>query len=263
LLPRLDAAAADSVADSIVSLFRARQAEPPAPTRGPIVLGAAAVAVLLHEAVAHALEADSLAQGGNPEAAVGVRMGADFLDVLDDPGAAPEGVRRTVDDEGSPVMRRWLLRDGVVEQPIADALWARTSPVFLPGAARRGTRHLPPGPRSTHLEILPGETAEEDLWTEARRGLYLPEAASGSLDLLSGDFTLRFPFGRRIQDGALSETVGPCALTGRVADILGRVAAVGNEARLAGAGWCAKGGQKLPVWASAPPLLLAGVEIAP
>lgn len=262
LLPRLDAAAANSVAAAIVALFRARQAEPPAPVRGPVVLGPAAVAVLLHEAVAHALEADSLAQGGNPEAAVGVQMGASFLDVLDDPGAAPEGVRRTVDDEGSAVVRRWLLRGGIVEQPIADSLWAHTSPVFMPGAARRGSRHLPPGPRSTYLEILPGETPEDDLLADARRGLFLPEATSGNLDVLSGDFTLRFPFGRRIKDGVLAEVVGPCAMTGRVADILGRIAAVGDEARLAGAGWCAKGGQKLPVWAAAPPLRLEGVDVA-
>ncbi len=163
LLPRLDAAAVEETAAAVVALFRARQAAPPAPFQGPAVLGPAAVAVLLHEAVAHALEADTLAQGGNPEAAVGVSMAAACLDVLDDPGAAPEGVRRSTDDEGAPVVRRWLLRGGVVEQPLADALWARTSPVLLPGAGRRGTRHLPPGPRSSHLEILPGEATEADL----------------------------------------------------------------------------------------------------
>jgi hypothetical protein len=52
-------------------------------------------------------------------------------------------------------------------------------------------------------------------------------------------------------------------LRGRVADLLTRVVAVGTEARAAGAGWCAKGGQKLPVWATAPALRLDGVEVAP
>ena len=108
LLPRLDAGAVEETAAAAVALFRARQAPPPAPFNGPAVLGPAAVAVLLHEAVAHALEADTLAQGGNPEAAVGVAMAADCLDVLDDPGAAPEGVRRSTDDEGAPVVMEEL-----------------------------------------------------------------------------------------------------------------------------------------------------------
>lgn len=263
LLPRLDNAAAQEVATAVVALFRSRASHPPAPHQGPAVLGPHAVAVLLHEAVAHALEADTLAQGGNPEAAVGVAMAAPCLDVLDDPGAAPEGVRRATDDEGAAVVRRWLLRGGIVEQPLADALWSRTSPVFLPGAGRRGTRHLPPGPRSSHLEILPGETSEDGLLAGSEEGLFLPEASRGALDPLTGEFALHLPYARRFRRGALAETVGPCVLRGRVADLLTRVAAVGNDVRAAGAGWCAKGGQKLPVWATAPSLRLEGVEVAP
>ncbi|HKI03980.1 MAG TPA: metallopeptidase TldD-related protein [Thermoanaerobaculia bacterium] len=262
LLPRLDAGAAEEIAAAVVALFRARQAPPPLPFRGAAVLGPSAVAVLLHEAVAHALEADTLAQGGNPESAVGVAMAAACLDVLDDPAAAPEGVRRATDDEGAVVVRRWLLRGGIVEQPLADALWARTSPVLMPGAGRRGTRHLPPGPRSSHLEILPGEASEADLLAGSEEGLFLPEASRGALDPLSGQFALHFPYARRFRRGALAETVGPCVLRGRVADLLTRVVAVSSEARPAGAGWCAKGGQKLPVWATAPALRLEGVEIS-
>ncbi|HEY8020667.1 MAG TPA: metallopeptidase TldD-related protein, partial [Thermoanaerobaculia bacterium] len=159
LFPELTAGAAQSLADACVALFRARNAPPAELANGVAVLGPAATAVLLHEAVAHALEADTLAATGRPEAALGLALGAPCLDVLDDPGAAPAGVRRTSDDEGSPVCRRWLLRRGIVEQPLADALWSRLSPAYLPGAGRRGSRHLPPGPRSSHLELLPGDAA--------------------------------------------------------------------------------------------------------
>jgi predicted Zn-dependent protease len=263
LYPRLDSTAVESFAAALVHLFRARQASSPESYRGSAVLAPAAVAVLLHEAVAHALEADVLAQGGNPEAAVGVAMAAPALDVLDDPAAAPPSVRRATDDEGSSVSRRWLLRGGIVEQPLADLLWARTSPVLVPGAGRRGSRHLPPGPRSSHLELLPGDVREDDLLSDADGGLYLEDASRGTLDPLSGEFRLHLPFARRIRRGALGDTVGPCVLRGRVADLLTRVTAVAREARPAGAGWCAKGGQKMPVWATTPAIRLDGVEILP
>jgi hypothetical protein len=263
LLPRLDAAAAEQVAAAAVALFRARHAVPPARYQGVAVLGPAAVAVLLHEAVAHALEADTLARGGDPEAALGVALAAACLDVLDDPGAAPAEVRRTSDDEGIPVCRRWLLRGGLVEQPLADVAWSRASPALLPGSGRRGSRHQPPGPRSSHLELVPGDSAETDLLAQAGGGLYLPAASRGALDPLSGEFELRLPYARRIRRGALAEPVGACTLRGQVADLLARVTAVGRQTVAAGAGWCAKGGQKLPVWATAPPLRLEGVAVEP
>lgn len=262
LLPDLGQRAADDLATSLTSLFQARQAASPETFTGPVVLGPAAAAVFLHEAVAHALEADTLALGGNPEAAVGVEMGVSGLHILDDPARAPEGVRRTTDDEGVAVVRRWLLRAGVVAQPLADSQWAQRSGVLAPGAARRGDRHGAPGPRSTHLELLPGEVGPEDLLSGAEGGLYLPEASRGSLDPVAGTFRLELPFGRRIRSGVAADPVGPCSLEGRVADLLARVVGVGNDVRSAGAGWCAKGGQKMPVWATVPAVCLEGVRIS-
>jgi predicted Zn-dependent protease len=256
-------AALDEVAEVLVALFRARGAAPPAPTREPAILGPAAAAVFLHEAVAHALEADVLAVGGDPESAVGLRLGGPLLNVLDDPGTAPEPVRRRSDDEGRTVRRRWLLRGGEVQEPLADARWAAASEVLAPGAGRRGNRHGLPGPRSTHLELVPAEGEGSDLLADADGGLYLPVAGRGSLDPTSGTFRLSFPLARRIRGGAPAEALGPCRLEGRVADLLAAVAGVGSEARPAGAGWCAKGGQKLPVWATAPALRLEGVEVTP
>ncbi len=262
LLPELGVAAAAGLAAAAVALFRAREAPPPAPDRMTAVLGPGAAAVLLHEAVAHALESDTLALGGPVEAAVGVALAAPALDVLDDPSAAPPGVRRTTDDEGMPVCRRWLLRGGIVEQPLADALAARASPALVPGAARRGSRHLPPGPRSHHLELLPGTLDDAALLAGAEGGLYVAEAVRGALDALSGEFRLEVAAARRIRRGALAEPVGAFTLAGRVADLLARVSGVGARAVPAGAGWCAKGGAKLPVWATTPALRLDGVDVA-
>ena len=256
-------ALAETAAEALVERFRCRQAPPPAARRSAVVLGPHAAAVFLHEAVAHALEVDTLGLIGRPERALGLAMGPEILSVLDDPSTAPASVRRTGDDEGSPALRRWLLRQGVVEQPLADRLWARTSDAFEPGAGRRASRHEPPGPRSSHLELVPGEATEEELLSGADGGLWIAEADRGRLDPLTGRFVLEVPCARRIRSGSKADPIGRFALVGTVADLVERVVAVGRDAVAAGAGWCAKGGRRLPVWATAPGLLLDGVEVRP
>ncbi|HMB54937.1 MAG TPA: metallopeptidase TldD-related protein, partial [Thermoanaerobaculia bacterium] len=162
-----------------------------------------------------------------------------------------------------PVRRRWLLREGVVAEPLADRRWAGAAHGFAAGAGRRAGRHFLPAPRSSHLELLPGEASHEALLAAAEGGLHLAAAESGLLDPFSGTFHLRFAHGRRIVGGEPAGAVGPCRLSGRVADLLAAVEAVGREARPAGAGWCAKGGQKMAVWATTPALVLADVEVTP
>ena len=54
LFTSLGGAAAERFAERLVTLFAARRAAPPQPGRYPVVLGPAAAAVCLHEAVAHA-----------------------------------------------------------------------------------------------------------------------------------------------------------------------------------------------------------------
>lgn len=265
LYPDLDdlEAVAEEAAGVLVERFRCRQAPPPAARSTPVVLGPAAAAVFLHEAVAHALEADTLGLTGRPESALDLPLGPPSLHVLDDPGTAPPAVRRATDDEGSPVLRRWLIRNGRIEQPLADRRWSRDSEGLSPGAGRRASRHEPPGPRSTHLELVPGDGSDDDLLAGAEGGLWVAEVDRGRLDPLSGRFVLEAPCARRIRSGGRADPVGRLRIAGRVADLVDRVAAVGREARSTGAGWCAKGGRRLPVWATVPSLLLEPVEVGP
>ena len=90
----------------------------------------------------------------------------------------------------------------------------------------------------------------------------MPEIDQGTLDPQTGEVVLHAPCGRFVRDGALAESCGPFRMRSRVPELLAAVVAVGDDAQAAGAGWCAKGGQRRAVWATAPSLVLAGMEIA-
>lgn len=262
LLPALDGSAR-RVAFALAESFRARSAAAPPAADLAVLLGPSAAAVFLHEAVAHTLEADSLALTGRPGAAIGLAFGSPQLDLLDDPAAAPHPVRRTVDDEGHPVSRRWLLRGGVIEQPLADRAWSALDRDLLPGAARRAHRQARPGPRTQHLELLPGERATEALLAEMESGLFVEEVERGALDPVGGGFRLRARGGHRIAAGRLDDRCGALELSGTVAAAVQRVDAVASESRAGGAGWCAKDGHRLPVWATTPALRIDGLRVDP
>lgn len=261
LTTSLGEAVVDELADALAGGFESREAAAPEAGARVLVLSSQATAIFLHEAVSHALEADTLAAGGRVEAAIGVRMGPAGLSVLDDPSSAPEGVRRSTDDEGRPVERRWLLRDGVVEQPLADAYWAQRSAALLPGAGRRGGRLDPPAPRSSHLMLLPGTAEREDLL--AGDGLWIPQVERGRLIVETGLCRLRVPYGLCFHDGDLGEAVGPFTVEGQVAELVASIEAVGSTVSASGAGWCAKKRQRVAVWATTPAVRLAGAEVSP
>ncbi len=259
LLPSLAAEDLDPVAGCLVDRLRSRHLPEHPDTPRILVLGPCAAAVMLHEVVAHTLEADTLALTGAPDSVVGLKLGGVHLDVIDDPRLAPDGCGRFSDDEGMTVIARWLLRRGRVRQPLADLAWAGRCQRLIPGAARRANRHLLPGPRTMHLELLPTDLPEAELFQEAAGGLYIAEFESGTLDPFDGGCVLRAPCARRIGASGPADFVGPVEIRSRTVDLLAAVTAVGDRPLAAGAGWCAKDGSLLPVWARSPSVRLEGL----
>ena len=263
LLTSLGAGVPERLADLAAEFAKYAECEPEILSPRTLVLGPHAAAVFLHEAVAHTLEVDTLAAGGDPRAAIGHQLGSAELTVFDDPGSAPECVRRTFDDEGIPVVRRGLLRDGRIEQPISDRAWSERVDGLIPGGGRRADRSSLPGPRSSHLEVAPGESSPQELVRSTKDGLYLPMLSRGQLDPLKGTCRLDAPGAIEIRDGELGRRIGRCRVEGSAADLLHAVVAVGSDQQVAGAGWCAKSQQKLAVWATTPSLVLDGIGVRP
>ncbi len=247
----------------MVAAVRAQSAQPATMQKRKLLLSPHAAGVLFHEAVGHALEADVLNRTGSANGARGVQIAPEFLNVLDDPGGALPEVNRTADDEGIPANPRWLLRRGQIEDVVADRQWGERFEKLHPGCGRVSDRHQIPGPRIHHLSVLPGAASWPELLKASEGGLFVSEVKSGRLDAETGLVEIVCGWGRSIHDGKVGDSVGCFQFGLHLAELLARVAELGDIATFSGAGWCAKNGQKMPVWATTPPVLLEDIEVRP
>ena len=245
----------------LADAFRAREAPPPASATDDAWCSApAAAAMLLHEAVAHALEADTLApRPGAPEAARGVRaVGRRARRARRPrrraaPGAAAE--RRRGDAGAAALAAARRRRRAAARRPALGAAARR------PAAGRRAARQ-PPSAAGAALELpaaaARARAAEELVGAGRQRPLPRRAAAAAASTRIAATSRLAFAHGRRIRGGALHEPVGPCRSRGRVADLLARSAPwAARRCRRAPAG-APRGARGCRSGATAPELLLAG-----
>ena len=81
----------------------------------------------------------------------------------------------------------------------------------------------------------------------------------------AGRFRLRFPRARRVRRGRLADELGPGVLAGELLPTLGAIEPVlGREVHAyRGLGWCARGGQVVPVGGAAPDVLIRRLAVRP
>lgn len=227
---------------------------------GPVdvLLAEGCAAVLFHEILAHPLEADEASPLAGLEQA---RLAVPELDVRDDPSRLDLFGGYEHDDEGVKPKPVRLLDAGRLAGRLLDQ--AHGSPGGSNGHGRRAGASDPPLARSSNVLVAGGHATADEMARRLSNGLWISELGGGSIELPSGKFRLRFPRARRVRRGRLADECGPGILAG---DILSTLKAIepglGREVRVYRAlGWCARGGQVVPVQGAAPDVLVRGMSV--
>ncbi len=251
----VDPADLDRLADRIADRAeRRRSAEGAGCGREPVVFGPGVGGVLVHEIVGHALEADTVLEGGSwlsdgrdEQPTVASRE----LSVLDDPRRAR--VAWAFDDEGHRSGPLALIRDGRVTGCLHDAQTARQSGAGRSGHARCSSYREPVRPRMGCTFVAPGRHDPGDVLDGIDSGLYIRRMERAGTDTLSGRATFRVSDADRIRSGRLDVPLQSFMLVVRGDEAISSIDRVAADLQFDPCvGSCVKHGQALSISVGAP-----------
>ena len=258
------APASDAAADELRTAL-ARAAEPrdrpvPPPSgETDVVLAGGSAAVFFHEVLGHPLEADA---GPSPlKNLPNARVAVTALDVADDPRRLDLFGGYEYDDEGTAPRGVKLVASGLLGGPLSDRVHGAAA--GSSGHGRRAAASEPPSPRGSNIVVAEGGADHDEMLRRLGNGLWIEELSGGSVEVASGTFRLRFPRARRVRRGRFADEVGAGMLAGEILAALGGIEPVfGREALPCRAfGWCARGGQVVPVGGAAPDVLVRRLSV--
>ncbi|MBR0036890.1 MAG: TldD/PmbA family protein [Bacteroidales bacterium] len=235
------------------------------PTGGemPVVMGAGASGILLHEAIGHAFEADFIRRGES--------IFTDSLDkqicdpditVVDD-GTLPD-FRGTihVDDEGVPSQCTAIVTEGRLTSFLHDRISARHFGVAPTGNGRRESfRHMPV-PRMRNTYMLSGHSTESDLIASVKKGIFVDDFSNGQVQIGAGDYSFFVKGGYLIENGHLTQPVKDINIIGNGPRTLSDIHGVANNLVVDPSTWtCGKEGQSCPVSCGMPSVLVEKLTV--
>jgi len=250
------------------ALRRMEEAAPAPCGEFPVVFGAGAGGLLVHEAVGHLLEGDVVLRGSSPFSPY-LRPGSlepdalvplsPLLTVIDSPSDLRGRGSYELDDEGTKVRRTVLVQRGRIIGHLGD----RWNSPGTTGHGRRQSHREPPMPRLAATFCAPGEHDPAEIVRETVRGVFVDELRRGFLDPASGDFVLHAAEGRLIEGGKLTAGLRDLVLLGSALKSLSQVDRVGSDlAGDGGAHSCVRGGQAVATIVGMPTLRIASMNVA-
>jgi len=246
---------ASRAVEGVDQMFEARR---PKGGQMPVVMGAGASGILLHEAMGHAFEADFNRKGQSIFSdKMGKRICRAGINIIDD-GTLPFG-RGSInyDDEGVPGQKTCMVTDGVLTSYLHDRISAEYYNVSPTGNGRRESFRYNPIPRmrATYMESGKDGSAS-DLTAGVKKGIYVDQFANGQVKIGEGDFTFYVKRGFLIENGRLTMPIKDINIIGNGPRALADISAVGSDLIIDEGTWTCGKEQSVSVSCGIPSVLI-------
>lgn len=248
----------DEMADSIVSGIDDRfAAKRPKGGRMPVVMGAGASGILLHEAMGHAFEADFNRKG---QSVFSEKMGQKICDgsisIVDDGTIPFNRGAINFDDEGVPGQKTYMVKDGVLTSYLHDRISSGFYGVSPTGNGRRESFRYAPIPRMRATYMESGAADKDSIIASVKKGIYVDQFSNGEVQIGEGDFTFFVKSGFLIENGRLTQPVKDINIIGNGPQALADIVAVGDDLQIDNGAWTCGKGQSCPVSCGIPTVLI-------
>ena len=185
--------------------------------------------VFTHEAFGHLSESDFVYENEHMKELMqlGKRFGVDGLNVIDD-GSLQGGLgTHPYDDEGVPMRKNYLIRDGILVGRLHSRETAAKMGEQPTGNARAVAFQHPPIVRMTNTYIEAGKDNLDDMLKDIKLGVLAVNTYGGQTAMEM--FTFSAGYGYMIRDGQVAELVRDVTLTGNVFDTLLHIDKIGDK----------------------------------
>ena len=254
--------AAEMAADVVKGIDDRFAAKRPKGGQMPVVMGAGASGILLHEAMGHAFEADFNRKGTSIFAdKMGQQICPKGIQIIDDGTLRGNRGSLNFDDEGIPGQKTYMVEDGVLTSYLHDRISATHYGVRPTGNGRRESFRYAPIPRMRSTYMESGSAKAEDLVAEVSKGIFVDEFANGQVQIGEGDFTFYVKSGYLIENGKLTQPVKDINIIGNGPQALADIRGVADDLSIDPGAWTCGKEQSVPVSCGIPTVLIGHLTV--
>jgi len=227
-----------------------------------VVINPDLAGVFTHEAFGHFSEADLIED--NPsmrdKMKIGVKLGNDIVNIIDDPTIPGQLGFYKYDDEGVRARPTQLMKNGVLVGRLHSRRTASAFDEPISGHCVAEDYRYAPIIRMGNIFIEPDTKTFDELLSELGEGLYILDAKGGQT---SGEnFTFGAQYGFMVKNGKLAEMVRDINISGNLYRTLENISSVGDDLELFKfGGGCGKGQTNIRSCFGAPHILIDNVVV--
>ena len=252
----------EMVQQAVTGIDQRFEARRPKGGQMPVVMGAGASGILLHEAMGHAFEADFNRKGTSIFSdKMGQQVCPRGIQIIDDGTLKGNRGALNFDDEGVPAQKTYMVEDGILTSYLHDRISARHYGVSPTGNGRRESFRYAPIPRMRATYMESGDALPADIIASVPKGIYVDEFSNGQVQIGEGDFTFFVKSGCLIENGRLTAPVKDINIIGNGPAALRDMVAVGNDLVIDPGTWTCGKEQSVPVSCGIPTVLIKNLTV--
>jgi len=199
--------------------------------------------LLAHESFGHGMEADTMMKG-RALASIwsGKKIGSDAINIIDYPAIEGKHGEFYFDHDGNLAKKTYLVKKGVVNEPMADLYSKSKLNLKSSSNARAESFDHKLYARMSNTYFDTGDKTKDELLSEIKEGIYIIESNGGMEDPKGWGVQIQGCFGQKIKDGKLvDEFYDGFTLTGFLPEIIKNISGISKEFEIEGGGSCGKG----------------------